>query len=145
MTNSFLLYGSSDSTHRHILNLYSYFAVVYRAISCFRFPHEQHLFLYVFEQMQIAPLNTIIQKIGTNVKSGASKNAARAGGPGFGVKEGGALKMKDRKNDFGGLPRWAFWAWLEKNHPAVYEVVWASILAVSLASIIISGIVLAVK
>lgn len=53
--------------------------------------------------------------------------------------------MDDRKNVFGGLPKWAFWARLEKNHPAVYEVVWASILAMSLASIIISGIVLAVK
>ena len=57
----------------------------------------------------------------------------------------GVIGMDDRKNVFGGLPKWAFWARLEKNHPAVYEVVWASILAMSLASIIISGIVLAVK
>lgn len=68
MMNSFFLYGGTDSTHRRILNLYGYFAVMYRAISCLRFPHEQHLFLYVVEQMQVALSNTIIQKIRTDVK-----------------------------------------------------------------------------
>ena len=68
MTNSFFLYGSSDSTHRRIFNLYGYFAVVYRAISCFRFPHKQHLFLYVLSKCKLLLLNTIIQKIRTDVK-----------------------------------------------------------------------------
>ena len=36
------------------------------------------------------------------------------------------------------IPKWAFWARLEKYHPVAYEVVWLVIQMISLAAIIVS-------
>ena len=41
------------------------------------------------------------------------------------------------------IPKWAFWARLEKYHPVAYEVVWLAIQVISLAAIIISIIQIA--
>lgn len=35
-----------------------------------------------------------------------------------------------------------FWQWLEEHHPILYEVIWAFIVAMALASLVISTIAL---
>lgn len=41
------------------------------------------------------------------------------------------------------IPKWAFWARLEKYHPVAFEVVWLVIQMISLAAIIVSIIQIA--